>query len=459
MDVVRASTAHLAPSHHPRKGDYLGTSFHVSWRWSEDVAARLRARGLAETVVTASNSTLGYQLADGPLLAGGLTLLALLDHAELKPRAWLRIAVPIGAASAAANALWHASGLAGSWWDGALSGRRLNEELAQRLGRDYPSCAAGRPRECLDAAFLAPLPAFQRTLLPHLGRLDAARAGGGAAVALHVRSGYADHVSSGAPSAAAAASAPLPQPFGASQRRAVHAAQWARLNAAYTPCGAQAAPPNATCLAWSEGALTAIATGGASCAAAASGVALHLSFHTETGESGDGALGSLLPCAAYAAASRAPGGAAAPWLLFAAGDLPPFFLLANRSEALAGHVATSEGLLGHVSFSRVCVVRPGAEAGQKACRATGVDPGGAWTRTMVDWFMLGACDVLLRLGGSSFPGAVGSRRGGGHPFWAQEGLSWAFEVVPKSESRAFNSLLHAIADEIGHQLEAEEEVG
>ena len=436
-------------------GDYLGTSFGASWRWSKELGEYMRARGLTETVITASNETLGYQLAGGELVPGGLTILALLEHEAVQRLAWVRILVPVWPHERAVSAHWHASGLADSWWNGALSGLRLSEGLSARLEREHPRCGA-MARDCLEAAFLAPLPSFQRILLPHVAWLDASRSAGGAAIALHIRSGYADHASFDGPAEGAEATAPQPQPFAASQRRSVHAAQWARLNAAYAPCGPQLQPHgNVSCLTWTEGALRAMSTGGASCAAAASGVVLPLAFHTETGPGGDGALGSLLPCAAYAAASRAPGGADSAWRIFAAGDLPPFFLLANRSEALAGHVGTSEGMLGHVSFSRVCRVRPGAEGGQKDCHSVGADPGGAWSRAWVDWYVLGACDVLLRLGHSTFPDAAGSRRGGGHPLWPQAQLAWGYSVEPSSQERAFRWRLNVLVDEIVNQLEAE----
>ena len=451
---------------HP--GDYVGTQFGASagggahWRWDERLGARMRERGLAETVLELSGESLGFVLrgaggGGGAAVAGGLTVLQLLEDPAVRDQPWVRLVLPDSVTGSASNALWKASGLAGGWWDGLISGRRLSADVEARLENRFPDCPRGLPRACLEATFLAPVPAFQRTLLPYVSRADAARAGGGVVVGLHLRSGYADHAASGPdttgdPPATAA-------PKAEEQLREAHAAHWLRLNAAYAQCGAAPPPPPNVCLHWSEQALSAMRTGGASCARAGSGAVLAQSFVLETGASGDGALGSLLACAAHSAASRSVGGGAAPWLLFVAGDLPPFFLLANRSAALAGHVATAEGLLGHVSFNRVCSVRPGSPGGGKTCRATGADPGGAWTRTMVDWFVLGGAEALLRVGTSSFPGAVRMRGGGGGDasrLWPQDDAVWAYEVVPHTEGRAFAAGLHAIADEILHALEAED---
>jgi hypothetical protein len=123
----------------------------------------------------------------------------------------------------------------------------------------------------------------------------------------------------------------------------------------------------------------------------------------------DGALAALLSCAARLAESAASlhappsaraffnGTAGQPhWGLLVLSDSPAFPSLARALPALSGRVVTTAGAgqLGHSSFSRSC--RAGA-----GC-THGPDPGGAWTRSLVDFYLAGCVDAFARALFTSF---------------------------------------------------------
>jgi hypothetical protein len=437
----------------------------ASWRWNDTIGAELARRGVSETLLEVDDQALGFiHRASGLRVPGALNLLALLAHPDVAPLPWVRVQLPSGYANAthmaAANALWAVGGPGiGGVWDGLMTSR-LSDALNTRFApSETPGCLTPARRKCGFAAFLFPLPSFQRELAPYIARLDAARAAGAAAVAVHVRSGYADHVAM--PGGVSAAAVTLPAAPPAGNATTLHAQLWARLNAAYTLCapdggGGDAAAP---CVAWSAPAAAAIASGGASCGAADAGgaaatapTAAHFTFGDEL--SAPGPLSSFLACAASRAlrdsanATTEVASTSPPWLLYVAGDLPPLFLLANASAALSGHVLTAEGELGHVSSSALCRVAPGTSV--RACAPAGEDPGGAWTRAMLDVYMLGACSSLLRLGGSSFPGAALMRVFTAAPAAPPD---WAFSAKPSEFG--FREALAVLADDVTRALEEE----
>lgn len=124
----------------------------------------------------------------------------------------------------------------------------------------------------------------------------------------------------------------------------------------------------------------------------------------------DGALSALLSCAARLAEgaaslnARAPSARAAPhgpasqpkWGLLVLSDSPAFPSLARALPALGGRVVITDGAgqLGHSSYSRSC--RAGA-----GC-THGTDPGGAWTRSLVDFYLAGCVDAFARALFTSF---------------------------------------------------------
>ena len=109
----------------------------------------------------------------------------------------------------------------------------------------------------------------------------------------------------------------------------------------------------------------------------------------------DGVLGGLLGCAANLAeglaamppahaehASKSSGGGR--WGLVVLSDSPAFPSLAASLPALRGKIVTTDGAgrLGHSSFTKSC----SREA--RGCEY-GADPAGAWTRSVVDFYVAG----------------------------------------------------------------------
>jgi len=121
-----------------------------------------------------------------------------------------------------------------------------------------------------------------------------------------------------------------------------------------------------------------------------------------------GFLTSLLTCATRLAQSMSiseqPGGRAArrhpgaalaaaeerKWGLLVLSDAPAVPSLAANLPALHGRVVSTAGAgqLGHSSFDRSCSAARGC--------SLGLDPGGAWTRSLVDFYLAGAADGFVK---------------------------------------------------------------
>ena len=104
------------------------------------------------------------------------------------------------------------------------------------------------------------------------------------------------------------------------------------------------------------------------------------------------------------------------WGLLVIGDTPGFVSLVSALPQLRGRVvATSDaGASGHTSFSKTCT--PGAakaaqssDSHRGACARRTADPGGAWTRSMVDFYLAGLADGFATMLFSSFQASIGSR--------------------------------------------------
>ena len=113
--------------------------------------------------------------------------------------------------------------------------------------------------------------------------------------------------------------------------------------------------------------------------------------------------GAEAPTAAGGPGSAGPGsagpgsagpGSAAPrrlaWGLLVLSDAPAIPSLAAQLPALHGRVVGTEGAgqLGHSSFLRSCSAARGC--------ARGRDPGGAWTRSLVDFYLAGVADGFVK---------------------------------------------------------------
>lgn len=97
--------------------------------------------------------------------------------------------------------------------------------------------------------------------------------------------------------------------------------------------------------------------------------------------------------------------------MYVASDLPLVVALAHGSPSLRGRALTAgnhTGLIGNVFSSHLCSEeelrlqqQEGAGGGEPpACAGRALaDPGGSWTRSVVDLFLLSRADVLFRVGG------------------------------------------------------------
>lgn len=434
-------------------GEFTGAAFDgggdvTDWRWSEALAEELRGRGVVETVLELDDAQAGFvETATGLRIPGALDMLALLSHPDVASKPWVRIDIGDSKRRGAADALWQAA-IHKPVWTGFVT-ERLNDAVNARLSNGTSAqCDAHTRRRCIGGTYLRPRPAFQAVLMPHVARLDAARAGGGIAIGVHVRTQYADHAADGATQPVRAVAA-----FSGTvaERRA---AQWTALDHLYPPQCREVANASTLddagvpmCATWLGPAPTALSSRGGSCVINATNTSKPaFAFGAAEVKPDTGFMTTLLSCAANWAASGGP--PTAPWLLYVAGDLPPLFLLANNSASLAGHVDTAEGKLGHVSFAQVCSVD--AVTGEHVCQEHGADPGGAWTRTMVDWYMLGACEGMMRLGTSSFPGAIFAR-----VFWPVKQEGFAYAIHPRAVEPDFRKGFNLGVDELTAELEAE----
>jgi len=269
----------------------------------------------------------------------------------------------------------------------------------------------GHNLRCLYAAFLHPLPAFQATLLPYLAQMDGRRAAGGAIVGVQARTGYADYEHRSQPS--------LVPPTGL----LTQADMWDTLDAFHGECPHQPGAPVANtsvggrqiersvCYQWADWGnhetAAGIASAGRSCST--SGILPPKLAALQLGQAArPGVFSSLLRCAVYegAARSQSPD---APFLLYVAGDLPSFYHLIARHPVIGAYATTARGAAGHGSSSGACTDEQLA-AGAVSCLSGVADPGGSWTRTMLDIYLLGAVDVLVHYGYTTFFfGAVGIR--------------------------------------------------
>ena len=282
---------------------------------------------------------------------------------------------------------------AGSSWhlpQGVNVSRRLRHEpvLASHgvlRGRLSGACEA--------FALLRPRPVLQRALKPLLKRMGHAKAVAG----LHMRTGLADwqalsHSTAAAAEAWETAQKATPLPF---------AEHWKRFEDALVDCAQvgiplggrprQVAAP--ACFHWHSQRGPTLADG-----LRCRGSEGLRSFSAPS----TGPLAAAFACAgSYASREAAPTNAAA-WSVLVLGDAPGLATLARSHYLLREHVVHTPGerALGHTAFRSACL--------HGDC-STGVDPHGAWTRTMVEFYAGGLCSSFVSVLFSSFVPALLSR--------------------------------------------------
>ena len=92
------------------------------------------------------------------------------------------------------------------------------------------------------------------------------------------------------------------------------------------------------------------------------------------------------------------------WALFVLGDAPGFASLVESLPGLEARVTHTNGVgvTGHTSFAGTC-----AHGSKTSCVKRGtVDPGGSWTRSMIDFYLGGLTDGFVSVLFSSFVGAM-----------------------------------------------------
>lgn len=423
-------------------GAYFSAWPGFDWRWNDAAAAQLRRQNTSHLDLHFSTVRAGFQDHTGTVhINDALDVLSLLQHPLVRDVPWVTLHLPAPANTSAVDALWKAADRRRGWWDASIvSG--LNRAVGAALNGSL-ACHVDAAKQCIARFFQHPLPLLQAAVLPHLVRVDAIHAAGGVAVGVHVRSGYADYAarmvevirSDGKPGSELRGRDP----------RVDAAPFWRTLDAAFVPCPA-AGTANVTqaCTSFGDAAALAMNTGGASCGgpAATSSVRAHF-MEMEAGNS-RGPMSSLMACAVASAQAHDPN----IWLLYIAGDLPPLVQLANVSTSLASHVVTASGDVGHVSSAVVC-----HGAGERqTCSESRADPGGAWTKALVDFFMLSVCDRVIHVGTSSFVTAALARRPS--PLRDDEVLWWPVHVVPKDEALHVHETLVAAIGALHDALES-----
>ena len=111
------------------------------------------------------------------------------------------------------------------------------------------------------------------------------------------------------------------------------------------------------------------------------------------------------------ASAGVSGGGEKGWGLLVMGDSPGFISLARRLPQLQGRTidTADSGNLGHTAFGTSCSSASGRSGRPGSCVAPTSDPGGAWTRSMLDLYLAGVTDGFVSALFSSFVGAVTAR--------------------------------------------------
>tara|TARA_B100000795_G_scaffold218094_1_gene172141 strand:- start:7 stop:1086 length:1080 start_codon:yes stop_codon:yes gene_type:complete len=262
--------------------------------------------------------------------------------------------------------------------------------------------------KCETFGLMQPRPRLMRALMPALRRLEPYEV----LVGVHLRTGYADWQFRNSEQSFAGG-VELREATDPKQRLLQH---WRRLDSFLRDCRQVGEGP---CFNWeSPGRGRAPTVDDAlSCRVGGSQPA----FALRAEQAPQGTLAALLTCAARLGESLVaarPGGASAPapasasagsasasaaprWGLLVLSDSPALPSLAAHLPALqglgAGGVVTTHGLgrIGHSSFTKSC-------SGKTGKCDYGKDPGGAWTRSMVDFYLAGVVDGFAKALFTSF---------------------------------------------------------
>ncbi|KAL1526636.1 hypothetical protein AB1Y20_015340 [Prymnesium parvum] len=308
----------------------------------------------------------------------------------------------------------------------AASPWMLAAERASAAPRDAPSscaapprsralaaaCGLTRPRDacrlsshCEAYALLRPRRWLQRRLEPYLAQFDRKSA----VVGLHMRTGFADwqYYSSSASRKAlsdgtvqsqrswhAAATAPL-MPF---------AQHWQTFETMLYDCNEPKWTRGNPCFNWrrpTQGAAPTVDAALTHCNKPAPPAGVQLRMPS------NGTLAAAVLCASRYGRALSKSNASDDWALFVLGDAPGFSSLVAALPGLESRVIHTNraGVTGHTSFAATC-----AHGTRTTCLPRGtVDPGGSWTRSIIDFYLGGLVDGFVSVLFSSFVGAMLSR--------------------------------------------------
>ena len=385
-------------------GDYFEGFGGVAWQWAgkneAEARAALAARGERELVLqyvcdvhnlrhtdqAGGCSRSGVRFPNGTVVSPGEPQGLARWLAALR-QPWVRLVIGAATALEASyskpEALRTASG-------GPLPMTRC----PLRSAADWPSREL--VLKCETFAYMQPRPKLIAALLPALSRLEPFDV----VVGVHLRTGYADwqfrnpEASFDGGGADGAAVWTVPD-------------HWRRLSRFLDDCRASAAGP---CFNWDtpyDHRAPDLAAARECRAEPAGRPRGKTDFELRESDAPPGVLSALLTCGARIAQSLSGGGAGGGgaggaggggprWGLLVLSDSAALPALASALPALRGRVVTTEGAgdLGHSSFTKSCSVGGGC--------TYGADPGGAWTRSIVDFYLAGVVDGFAKALFTSF---------------------------------------------------------
>lgn len=246
--------------------------------------------------------------------------------------------------------------------------------------------------KCETFAFMQPRPILASALLPVLRRMEPFER----IVGVHLRTGYADWTFRNDDSYFSGRSKHLQGPDGHSDADSVPSwtveEHWRRLDEYFQDCrGGQDGP----CFNWHHPHFgraprreDGLRCGGST--------ARRQPPPWQGRDAPRGFLSALLLCAARVGqmvsgpSERNAQAGTTSWGLLVLSDSPALPSLAAHLPALRGRVVSTRGVgqLGHSSFARSCSARDGCSRGR--------DPGGAWTRSLVDFYVAGVADGFVK---------------------------------------------------------------
>eukprot|EP00854_Cymbomonas_tetramitiformis_P001953 gene1953-2636_t len=338
------------------------------WSWSENrasVESRMDSKNIEEVVFTSSGKA-QFTSADTLIEVRG-DILDLLDDPRVQQIPWVTVKIvsytPIAAGFVKAYL--------------GVRDRFLEEKSCQ----DKVQLA-----KCMTYATLQPKLSLRQKIAPML--LELGREGGEPAiqgsVCVHTRVGFADF---------SASSKLKPRHVGDYFQNVASlklAEKWELYDAIFSSCpldGTPVANPYG-CVDWHA------SNNFSHCLGVPPAASGEQQFEARTGS--NGTFSYIATCLGRAASLLGPGGALpSNWSVFIAGDIEAFARLLDATPSFSNRVITSPGEVGHTTHSAKC--RINATTGLKDC-VYGSDPGGAWSKSLIDFYMLGLCRGIVHIG-------------------------------------------------------------